>query len=264
MARQGNGTSPATAVSRRVVATGAGMLSRKNLTLTVEGVEHLPQRGPVLIAARHYHHLYDGCALVRSTNRPLHILVALDWVTGGAKRGLMERACRMAGWPVVLRGDGLARQRASAYLPDEARRYLREAVHASVELLHAGEALVVFPEAYPNIDPSFTPKQGDEFLPFRPGFVRLVELAQRDGRTRVPIVPAGIVYERNGEAWRATLRYGAPVFLDGTLSWGKVAGQVEDMVRELSGVSSPTSDQTDSVINESTIVPAMAIANRAR
>jgi len=240
------------------------MLSRKDLSLTVEGVEQLPKRGPVLIAARHYHHLYDGCALVRSADRPLHILVALDWVESGMKRRLMERACGLAGWPVVLRGDGLARQPGSAFRSHEARRYLRGAVRESVDLLRAGEALVVFPEAYPNIDPAFTPKTGDDFLPFRSGFVRLVELAQRNGTTRVPIVPAGFVYARNDAGWTATLRYGEPVLLDGSANRSEVAARVEEQVRALSVVSSPGFDEPGHAANVFTDETLIPIAHRGR
>jgi putative membrane protein len=239
------------------------VFSRKDLSLTVEGAHFLPKRGPVLIAARHYHHLYDGCALVRSTNRPLHILVALDWVSSGARRGLMERACRMAGWPVVLRGDGLAGQQSSAFRSDEARRYLRAATRASVDLLRAGEALVVFPEAYPNIDPSFTPKVGDDFLPFRPGFVRLAELAQRDGSTRVPIVPAGFSYAKHGKSWRVTLRYGEPITLDDSTSRAEVVARVEQRVRELSAGNGQF-PQGDGVDARAAAGSTLMTANRAR
>jgi putative membrane protein len=31
----------------------------KDLRLTIHGLEHLPPDGPVLLVARHYHHLYD-------------------------------------------------------------------------------------------------------------------------------------------------------------------------------------------------------------
>lgn len=248
MATGRNRASPVSAISQRVLASGARLASRKAITLTVEGAEYLPQHGPLLIAARHYHHLYDGCALVRSTRRPLHILVALDWVTSSTKRALMERACHMAGWPVVLREDGLARSGHSAYQTDEVRRYLRSALRKSVELLRSGQALVVFPEGYPNIDPAFTPKRGDDFLPFRPGFLRIAELAQRSGSAAVPIVPAGFEYVPEGSGWRVTLRYGAPLVLDGPLHRAEVAARIEAQVHTLSGVMQAGADAVAPVL----------------
>ena len=43
---------------------GACRLAARRIDLRVEGLEHLPATGPAIIAARHFHHFYDGCALV--------------------------------------------------------------------------------------------------------------------------------------------------------------------------------------------------------
>jgi 1-acyl-sn-glycerol-3-phosphate acyltransferase len=212
---------------------GARVIAARRLDLRVEGWEHLPRRGPLLIASRHYHHLYDGCLLLGVVPRPLHLLVALDWVARRRDRRLMEWACRTAQWPVVLRTERLHAGN-SAYGPTDAGRYLRHAVHDAVALLRAGRALAVFPEAYPTVDPHATPKaSGDAFLPFRPGFIRLVEMAQRDGRTCVPIVPAGLVY-RPGPRWEATLRFTAPLYVAGRADRAAVVRLVEEQVRLLS------------------------------
>jgi carotene biosynthesis associated membrane protein len=246
--RPGGRTAPAPveAVGGRVMAVGARGIAGRKLDLAVEGAEHLPAHGPVLIAARHYHHLYDGCALIATAPRPLRILVGLDWVKSGATRRLMELACGMVRWPVVLREDGLtARGGARVYRPEEYRRYLHRALRESVALLRAGEALVVFPEAYPTIDPHWTPKaeQGeDAFLPFRPGFIRLVELAQRDGVTRVPIIPVGFAYAPLGkDRWRVTLRLGAPLLLEPSTDHALLAQTVEAQVHALSQAGLPVS-----------------------
>ena len=214
----------------------------KHVELTVEGLDRVPEAGPLVIVARHYHHLYDGCAIGTSLARHLHILVAADWASGGASRGVLERASHMARWPVVLRPD------APRYQPERfpdgasraeyelnAARYLQRAARETVELLRGGHALLVFPEGYPTIDPTFTPKTADdEMLPFQAGFARLVALAQRDGVTRVPVVPTGLAYERlDDDRWRLTLRYGEPVFLD-TTNHREFMDGVEAEVRRLS------------------------------
>jgi carotene biosynthesis associated membrane protein len=235
---------PVEAVGARVMAVGARGIARRKLDLTVEGAEHLPATGPVLIAARHFHHLYDGCALLATAPRPLRILVGLDWIGGTTTRRLMERACALARWPVVLREDSLhARAGSTAYQHADARGYLRRAVREAVEMLRTGEALVVFPEAYPTIDPGWSPKQGqgyDAFLPFRPGFIRLVHLAQRDGHTRVPIVPTGFAYAPLGkDRWQVTLRFGAPLTLDGHVDPARVGALVEAQVQALSQPGQP-------------------------
>lgn len=217
------------------------MIVRQRLDLTVEGLEHVPRSGPAIIAARHFHHLYDGCALVATIPRPVQIVVALDWIERGTGRRAMDQACRLAGWPTVVRTDPASRARWEHLPPIEreereasARRALRRATTEAIELLRSGRVLLVFPEGYPNVDPGFTPKADDEaFLPFQPGFVRLAALAEKDGRTRVPIVPTGFRYER-GARWRVALRFGEPVFAGPGTDFSAVVGVVEERVRALS------------------------------
>lgn len=226
----GRTTSPAATAIR----LGSRVIAGRRLQLTVEGLEHIPASGPALIAARHYHHLYDGCALITTLPRPVHILVALDWVDRPIVRRVMERACAAARWPIVLRGDALTRPGArTAYSPAERRRYLHRAVTETVDLLRAGEVVVVFPEAYPNVDPTYTPKTADGFLPFRPGFAALAALAERDGHPPVPIIPAGLAY-RPGDRWELTLRFGPPLFIDDWPDRAALVAAVEQQVRDLS------------------------------
>lgn len=227
-------------VGWRLLHTVAAAVARQRLCLSVEGLEHIPPTGPVLIASRHFHHLYDGCALLASIPRPTSIMVGLDWVQDRRIRGLMEWACDTARWPAVLRrdrmgGPGQPPQGQSAYRADEVDRYLRRAIRLAASLLRRGRVLVVFPEAYPNVDPVFTPKQhDDDFLPFRDGFARLVRLAQRGGRARVPIVPAGLCYRR-GARWQITLRFGPPLFVGAAAGDAELTSTLEAQVRQLSG-----------------------------
>jgi putative membrane protein len=212
---------------------GAQALAARRLDLWVEGVEHLPRQGPLLIASRHAHHLYDGCMLLAVVPRPLHLLVALDWVATRRDRRVMEWACHTAQWPVVLRAERLQPRGHSAYGGADAGRYLRHAVRDAVTLLRAGRALAIFPEAYPTVDPHAPPQAGDAVRPFRSGFIRIVEMAQRDGRTRVPIVPAGVSY-RPGRRWQATLRFAPQLSVDGRAERARVVQAVEEQVRLLS------------------------------
>jgi 1-acyl-sn-glycerol-3-phosphate acyltransferase len=104
----------------------------------------------------------------------------------------------------------------------------------SVRLLRNGESLVVFPEAYPDIDPHNTPKvETRTFLPFRPGFARLVEMAERDERTNIAIVPAGLTYVQNGR-WHVTLRFGPALSRITYHDNAHLVQEVEKQVRELS------------------------------
>ena len=56
-------------ISVIVLHKGSWMIARPKVKLTVEGLEHVPGSGPVLIAARHFHHLYDGCVLMKAVPR---------------------------------------------------------------------------------------------------------------------------------------------------------------------------------------------------
>jgi putative membrane protein len=172
-------------------------------------------------------------ALLATIPRPLHLVVALDWAPNGLVRSAIELGCRLLAWPAVIRTDAIRHQR-TAYRPDEATRYNRRAVREAVRLLRAGQVVAIFPEAYPNIDPAFTPKLGDEQLPFRDGFARLADIASKDGS--VAVIPAGLHYER-AAPWNVTLRYGEPIVIDGPEDGLDLRTVAEARVRALSGAS---------------------------
>jgi putative membrane protein len=203
------------------------LLINRRLDLTVDGLEWIPPAGPVIIAARHFHHLYDGCVLLSVVSRPTSILVALDWVKQPLGRRVMESLCRAAEWPVVQRRG---REEFGA---GPSGRGLHKAIRESLALLNEGNVLVVFPEAYPNIDPGYTPKSDAEaFLPFESGFARLASMAASRGLT-VPIVPAGFRYCQE-RRWRVHLALGEPVFVANTGAVERVRAEIEARVRRLS------------------------------
>jgi 1-acyl-sn-glycerol-3-phosphate acyltransferase len=210
----------------------------RHFSLAVEGLEHVPARGGALIAARHYHHLYDGSALVMGLPRQPHIFVALDWTRTRFERRIMETVCRLADWPIALRGDALADDAsASAFQRTEALRYVRRSLATGADILRRGNLLVVFPEGYPTIDPVRSRKASDDaFLPFRPGLFAIVAQAERAGAPPVPIVPAGLAYARAGERYRVTLRFGAPVFARDA-SRAELTRTLEERVRALSAAA---------------------------
>ena len=201
---------------------------KRSADLTVDGLDNVPASGPVILAARHYHHQIDGEALLATLPRPTHLMVALDWVEDGLGRSGMAAACRAARWPAVIRSgatsgaDGAARRRA-----------LRAAMRESLQLLREGRVLVIFPEGYPNVDPNPTPKDdAHPFLPFKEGFARLAAMASAEGMI-VPIVPVGFSYEP-GPKWRVTMRFGKPVILTEREEIDRVCVQVETDVIALS------------------------------
>lgn len=206
------------------------------MNLHVEGVEHLPARGPAVLAARHYHHLFDGAALVYGLRRQPRVFVALDWAASPGERRFMETVCRLARWPVALRGDAFDAQVPSAFDRSETLRYVRRAIAFSARLLRNGHVLAIFPEGYPTIDPVRSRKATDDaFLPFAPGLLSIVAQAQRGGGPCVPIVPVGFRYELRGRRYDVTMRLGAPLALgsDGG-SRDALLQELERRVRQLS------------------------------
>ncbi|MBE3567536.1 MAG: carotenoid biosynthesis protein [Thermogemmatispora sp.] len=232
-----------------LMRSGAHAISHWAVRIRVEGLDQVPRKGPVLIAARHFHYFYDGYALLRAIPRRLHTVVALDWLRSKRLRFAIELGCSLVDWLVVLRSEQFREQQAGdtsrAYSPREVRRYLRQMATRAVSLLRAGEVLVIFPEAYPNIDPHPSPKADlQQFLPFRPGFVKLVELAERDGRTQVAVVPAGLAYTSEGgrrRRWRVTVRFGPPLYRKDFASAEQMRRVVEEQVQRLSAASPPPS-----------------------
>jgi putative membrane protein len=225
-------------ISTFIVYVGCKYFTRTGTTVTAEGHEQIPAYGALLFVARHYHHLYDGSILTTIVPRRVHILVALDWIQSRAVRIFMDTFCQLAKWPVVLREERLQDSHTkSAFTRDESKRYMRRGITMAVNLLRDGEALVIFPEAYPNIDPSTSPKSGkDEFLPFKPGFVKIIEIAERSGKAQVAVIPTGFhyVYYEDKKRWDVTVRFGTPVSRTQFTSSQAFAQELEKRVRELS------------------------------
>lgn len=234
-------------ISHLFVRQGSAVIVRKKLVCDVDGVEHIPQEGPVLLVVRHFHHLYDGCLLLATLPRRLHILVGLDWIQRPLLRRLMEFFCRTVAWPVVLREERLQTLSSGVYGKSEERRYLRQAARLVIRLLREGEALVIFPEAYPVIDPALSPRTEDSaFLPFRAGFARLLELAEKDGQTHVALIPVGLHYTKR-EHWHVTLRFGQALFRQNFTTLSQLIEAVEQNVHTLSQPQLPSAPMHTSI-----------------
>jgi 1-acyl-sn-glycerol-3-phosphate acyltransferase len=197
----------------------AHVLNGGQLEVKAQGLEHIPSHGPVLLVARHYHHLFDGVGLYQILPRELHILVTLDWASNRLVRRFMESTIRLARWPLVLRADaitprsdGTRPQKHSVFTEKDVARYQRRALRDALDLLAEGRVLLIFPEAYPNIDPNFTPKKSlDVFLPFNGGFAVIAAAAEKRLRTPIPIIPVGLNY-RVAKRWLAQVNFGSALY----------------------------------------------------
>jgi putative membrane protein len=230
--------------TRHAMRLIAGMLAAGRLETIVTGIHHIPADGPVVLVARHYHHLFDGVALFRVVPRPMHIVVTLDWVRNRLVRRLMETATRLARWPVLLRADalesdtrGVRKQKDSVFRAADVKRYQRRTLRDCVELLAEGRILVFFPEGYPNIDPSYSPKtSATEFLPFKAGFAAVTRAAERKLGAAIPIIPAGLCYTRT-ERWIVRVNFGTPTYIEAFASRNLLLRYLESEVARLSGLA---------------------------
>lgn len=209
-------------------------LAVRSIDVYATGLEHVPVTGPVVLASRHYHYTYDGIAIYAVIQRELRAVAALDWLPPGRVRGLLEAACRTAGWPAVLREP--LRGMNDRETERERRVLLLQASREAVDLLRDGKALLIFPEAYPVVDPHATPQRADgEMLPFQPGTARFAVLAARQLSTPIPVVPIGMRYTR-GRRWRLELACGEPVLIGPDSDLDERLATLESEVRRLSGL----------------------------
>ena len=200
--------------------------------VTVEGLERVPRAGPVLLVARHYHHLLDGAVLVHHLLRPVHIVVGLDWVANARQRRWMERACAWAHYPVILRPATTGTR--GGYDASEVRRYLRSGLRDAAALLRDGRVVLVFPEGYPVVDPTASRCGAARARRRRTAAVRgglshdrARRAARRCARTSRSC-PSGFATSARGARWRITARFGSALGADADVA------TVADAVRELS------------------------------
>jgi putative membrane protein len=223
--------------SMRLVARA---LAARRLRTFASGLEHIPAKGPAVIVARHYHHLYDGLALAAAVPRPFHIVVALDWVRNRPTSLLMHALTGKARWPVILRADAVAfaqERGVGLFSSRDVLRYGRRARRLAVDLLSDCRILVIFPEGYPNIDPHYTPKRNpDEWLPFKSGLVNFVGAAEKQSARRIPIIPAGLRYTA-GEPWMADLKFGEAAYRKSFDDAAELILHLETRIRQLSGLA---------------------------
>lgn len=163
---------------------------------TVEGAEHIPPRGPAILACNHIAYLDPlaiGCVVHRAGRRPRFL----------TKSELFED--RRIAW--VLRATG---QIEVARGTARASRALDRAVAALAE----GEVVVIFPEGTVTTDPELKP------MPARSGAVRLAL------RSRAPLIPCAVWGTANiwpkgpyRSSWRPRqdilVRIGAPMEVEG-------------------------------------------------
>ncbi|MDP8955963.1 MAG: 1-acyl-sn-glycerol-3-phosphate acyltransferase [Actinomycetota bacterium] len=180
-----------------------------------EGMEHIPDEGPVLVAANHISYfdpLAHGYMLVRAARRPRY-LAKKELYGHWFLRRLLEGAKQIP----VERGTG-------SVAP----------VELAARALKDGEVVVVYPEGTVTKNPDFTPMQA------KTGIARLTLT------TEVPVLPIAVwgsqnVWQRDGAK---SLAFGRPIWLKAgpPLDFSRFEGRQDDpaVLREV----------TDTVMDE--------------
>ena len=157
---------------------------------TIEGREHIPRRGPILVVSNHLSNL----------DPPV-----LGWAIGFQARRVVHFMAKeqMRSWPIL---GPLLVKAGVFYL--RRRDGGRSAQRRALELLAAGEAVGVFPEGHRSLDATL-----------QPGKLGVAMLALRSGAPLLPvaitgtdrILPPG---SRMPHRSHVTVRIGAPFLLE--------------------------------------------------
>ncbi len=163
----------------RVVKGILGLVARLLFSIRVEGTEHVPKQGPVVLCANHIS-WWDPVLVANSTCRPIHFMAKIELFRYPPMGSLLRT---IHAFPVD-RGK-----------PD------LSAIRDSITVLDNGDILGIFPEG--------TRQRGKETLgEMHPG-AALVAL--RTGSAVVPIAIRGPYGFRK----TVTVAYGEPLFLEG-------------------------------------------------
>ncbi|MGB9737533.1 MAG: 1-acyl-sn-glycerol-3-phosphate acyltransferase [Chloroflexus aggregans] len=196
----------------------------------VEGIEHIPREGALIIAANHTSHADTAViytVLPREVRSRFVAAAAQDYFFKG---GVMQFLSR-----ILFNAIPVARDRRGGQDP------LRHAARA----LREGYALLLFPEG--------TRSTTSEIGPFRSGIGRLI--AEFPGTPVIPtyvggtnrVMPKGKIIPR---PYRVTVRFGEPLYLKAhpklRATWQTAADEVREAIVQLSGMALAHSVDTSS------------------
>ena len=159
--------------------------------IDVAGLEHVPARAPLIVAANHQNGLIDPMLLMAALPRPLRSLAK----SGLFRHPIIAPFLRMARALPVHR-----RQDAGSDMAGNALTF-----RAVGEALARGEAILIFPEGVSQPEPTL--------MTLRTGAARLLLEAEAAGAPPVTLLPVGLVLTEPGRfrAGRALILVGAAV-----------------------------------------------------
>lgn len=159
--------------------------------LDVAGLEHVPARGPLIVAGNHQNGLIDPMLLLAALPRPLRPLAK----SGLFRHPIIAPFLRLARALPVYR-----RQDADGDMTGNALTF-----RAVSDALGSGEAILIFPEGVSQPEPTL--------MTLRTGAARLLLEAEARGSAPVTLLPVGLVLDDPGRfrSGHALVLIGAPV-----------------------------------------------------
>jgi len=162
-------------------------------SVEVEGLENVPEAGPVLFTPNHANGLLDPMFIALALDRPI-------WLT--AKSTLADNP--LVRW-LMRAGNVIAFHRMQDVGQGADPRANLAALDAVAERLRAGGAVVIFPEGQSHNDPGLRP--------FKRGVARLAyDYVAAGNAGGLQIVPVGLWFEdKDAFRTRAWVRFGPPI-----------------------------------------------------
>jgi len=191
----------------KLMKSSSKLAISKKFNVVITGQENIPAYGPVVLAPRHFHGDYDPFLFYNITHRRVFFLAATDWLKEGVQIKVRTYLFRKAGAVPINRPDSMF---------EKPTKYLKAAFKSIVRLLMLGQAVVIFPEGWPNIDSHGTRKEpGQEFIEVKAGLFHFVDYAQKKRRIRIPMIPIGVKYgkEKKGIKPEIVVNIGKPFYL---------------------------------------------------
>lgn len=188
---------------RLLRATAAVALRWYYADVTVQGSEHVPHDGPLLVLANHPNALIDPLVVGTSIDRRV-LLTAKATLFQHPALGMLLRA---VGVVPLRRAKDEARGVAGAATPNR-NAYAFLLVTSA---LRARQVVLIFPEGISHDDPTLAP--------LKSGAARMALQARTEGVAGVQLLPVGLVFEEKERPdSRVLVRVGEALDLDGWLA----------------------------------------------